>query len=306
MASPHFVMLLVFQCICYHRLTYISTTSDRQFANMHARILTISRYVLVTTAYTMGITPCIRNKLLKRLVPSAFRAGCPNVKRHILIDDILTRFVNLRGQNDYIFTGKDLYEAFLRPIRLQQHAGCAVYIAIADDQSNTPAQKKATQAKRSANSDIEPYQGDWKIVDDGMVSLDTTMPTVDKIDMRRLMRTRSLRRQLWHYISGQLNHEEFDDMALIFEYNQKPEIFGVLDTIMVESHGHGEADLSLIYWASRFHEEPVIQRCASNGLLGWSMLNTMRLQPAKLLQWRTMRNSQLLRQSKLGQHCTQM
>lgn len=221
----------------------------------------------------MGIDLSIRKLLISRnataftLTPPFGANGDPT--RYVVIDDVLTRFMSLRGHTDYMFTGLQIFQAFMGPILDHQQSGAAAYVAICDDFLNVPHQKAATQAARSASrSDVKPYDDGvhYLITSQGLMRVDDATAPPELIDIRRLMRTRPLRVKLWQYINqrlAELENDQFsNDFRIVFEYqrgsvNLYPED-AAWPTEFYLPHNHGEADMSIVYWAKLYRDTPIL------------------------------------------------
>lgn len=224
------------------------------------------------TPITMGIDLDIRKLLVARHA-TAFTTTSPfpanGGTSYVVVDDVLTRFMHVRGLNEFMFTGMDLFRSFMGPIRDHRHDGAVAYVAICDDFNHIPRQKAATQAARSASrTDVLPYDDgvQYIITSQGMVRSDDTTAEPQLIDIRRLMKTRRLRVKLWQYINRQLSElddDEFmNDFRIVFEYernsiNLYPEAAG-WDTEFYIPHNHGEADTSIVHWANLYPDVPVL------------------------------------------------
>lgn len=229
--------------------------------------------VWYNTTTTMGIDLSIRKLLVSRNA-TAFTTTAPfgangDPTRYVVIDDVLTRFMSLRGHTDYLFTGLQIFQAFMGPILDHRHSGAAAYVAICDDFLNVPSQKAATQAARSASrSDVKPYEDGvhYMITSQGLMRVDDINAPPELIDIRRLMRTRPLRVKLWQYINQRLSELEDDqfsnDFRIVFEY-QNGSVNLYPDNVVWHDefrrpHNHGEADLSIVHWARLYSNTPVL------------------------------------------------
>jgi hypothetical protein len=221
----------------------------------------------------MGIDTSIR-LLLKQRNPNTFQPFPPpffETGGYVVIDDVLTRFRRLRSPNNNgLFTGDELLKEFMRPVLYHMRAGAAAYVAICDDFTNVPQQKHAEQARRSAgNNRAPPYTpADYMLSSAGIVNMDdpTHQYKAMPINLESLLNTRTLRVRLWQYIKRRLvevkTTEYINNFQIVFEYEKAgPELLP--DTYdwpasWKQPHNHGEADMSMVYWAHKYHDKPVV------------------------------------------------
>lgn len=257
----------------------------------------------------MGIDCDIRKRLREQWAAPAFVAGSPQVQKHVVIDDLLTRMFHCTSPNpDGSFTGLDLWEIFIRPIRLHYQAQALLYICTADDQANVPTQKQATQQRRNQDADVKEYIGDWIMCDAG-IRLPHHEYASEPIDLRRFVRTRRLRQQMWHYFNSKLQQLDWlndtngnQQFSVAFEYSAKEVHFhGRTDVLQTLGYNldhlkqnctrrvmHGEADLSLMYWTDVFQKQnhPIVIHTIDTDLIpiAFSYIQQSRCQN-KQLYW---------------------
>lgn len=228
----------------------------------------------------MGIHKDIREKLLlKSVAHAAFlskRADAMNyfAERAVewkksgmaVIEDTLTRMNALMGpRKDYTFSGRELLDAFIGEISATfSRFPVSVFISVLDDQDNVPVEKRETQAKRAIRSRHEPYPH-GSIIHDGGITV-PGCSKVDSLDVRRIMRSRHLRKSVWSFFrdnlcSTRLGRGRLENgTKILLEYEKRgPYIYttDLYKTLKLDSdkpdesfaHDHGEADRSVFYWA---------------------------------------------------------
>lgn len=229
----------------------------------------------------MGIHKDIRQILLKKSVAhAAFISERPDAvtwfasrltewknKGVAVVEDSLTRMNAMVGpRGDYSFSGIELLNAFTHSIgETMTQWPCMLYIAILDDQQNVPVEKRETQQKRSIQCKHEPYPFGCSINDDGICL--PTDPVPERMDLRRIMRSRHLRRSVWAYIRNNLPLSWLsfgklpEGSRIVLEYEKaNVNIYTTDEHKRLHTdnddgsgntdfkHDHGEADRSMIYW----------------------------------------------------------
>ena len=188
--------------------------------------------------------------------------GDYKLKDYVHVDDLLTRLHQAIGPNfNHLFTGVQLYNEVMKTVRTAFNNGCSVYVAVADDSDNVPREKGETQAERSQASPIKPYD-----VLDGFAFTDAGIradsgTAEEKVDIRRLMATRSMRKRFFQFVADKaLAYETLPDgKTFIFDFDsrQHPLILPKHRDVPDE-HVLGEADLGVFYWAEHFCEKDVV------------------------------------------------
>lgn len=221
----------------------------------------------------MGIDVQLRSHIKDYVAPYAWIKEPASLANHVVIDDLLTRlYKDIGPYHNWNFTGRDLYSSFIRPVRKAfDQKGAIVYVAICDDSRNVPKEKAVEQSERSEASDVKPYDStlQYKIIGDGLVtvSADGTESAAEMIDMRRLVRTRKLRRLYCDFVAQYAREFEFfgtGERYLIFDYDAvagpcilptpTPTSALVLPAHINQPHQLGEADVSVFYWCLQFHQ----------------------------------------------------
>lgn len=227
----------------------------------------------------MGIHKEIREKLLEKSVAhAAFLSKRADAAQYFsqraaewktaglaFVEDSLTRMNALMGPlKDYTFNGRELLNAFVREIsETFARFPATVFVSVFDDQDNVPAEKRETQAKRAIRSKHEPYPHGSMIQDEGIAV--PGAQNVERLDLRRIMRSRHLRKSVWSYFRDNLcstwigRGRLANGTRVLFEYEKEgPYIYtaDLYKTLQLEAsepekafaHDHGEADRSVFYW----------------------------------------------------------
>jgi hypothetical protein len=214
----------------------------------------------------MGIDTEFRSIIRAELAPSAFHKGAMRVPNHVFICDLLSYIVNAAvGPNfNYMYTGLQLYQELMRIVKLQWDNGAAVVIIVCDDQDGVPVQKAATQAKRSSVSTHEPYdtsKQSYKITTRGLSSDGVSD---EMFDIRRLFRTRALRKPVCEFLASMLKEEVLaHGKAIVLHYQQQPVVIwsetGCEEfDFTYTGRTFGEADLACMQWAYQFQNHDVV------------------------------------------------
>jgi hypothetical protein len=253
----------------------------------------------------MGLDTEIRRLLREEWAIQAFLDNGEAMKANKLkpggveIEDGLTRLLHVTtAAHSSEFTGQELYETLKMPIHAAfTYSKAAVYVLMFDDEQKKPKEKARTQAKRAAASDqsIKPYKSNSVFCDAGITSLAVLNREDDdedygdegavaaatattKIDLRRLAKSRWLRRKLYTYFAHKFSQDTFipEGSLLLFEYEsdsvlQYPSSAAWPSSITKPTtfkHNHSESDPSCAYWAGVFHEKQVVITSTDTDIIG--------------------------------------
>ena len=190
----------------------------------------------------------------------------PHTNR-VVFEDCLTRLFQAKGpRHDHTFTGIELFETFMRPAdQALRHSTAQIYIITVDDARGVPKEKSMTQAARSAaasQKDILPYPATYQFHDEGIVDSAQENAPIELIDIRRLLRTRSMRMSLWRFMDELIQRKVLipEKKMLIFNFDRDGPTVYTNRQCHIEpnwKHSLGEADLSAPFFYWLFRSSPI-------------------------------------------------
>ncbi len=207
---------------------------------------------------------------------------------HANVMDTLVHLMHSLGpRGNYLYTGVELYESFMRPTFEAFEHGAVICVSIVDDEDNKTKRKGFTMAKRvkqsaSSTPEITPYDiNTYSFHTGGLFHNDSH--TTDYIDLRRLKKSKHLYNDLWSFLCNRLLGETRipEGKIFAFEFSRDADVF-ILPVKEMDwsskilpprgdpfyDHMHGEADPSCMHWAGYFihhkHLPTVIQSIDSD------------------------------------------
>jgi hypothetical protein len=211
-----------------------------------------------TKRIIMGINTQIRLMLAKpSRCPQHWHDGYFVQKNGVVIHDILTSLFNARGPNyNYMFTGNAMAKYLLDFARLPFNSGQAHTVIIcADNQLFVPNEKREEQKRRDdSKQSSDPYPDSAEFCAQGIF----IQGKLDQIDIRRVMKNRSLRKKLWQFVLSLWTNGGYSPpVGCTFIFDHFASGAWVIDSkgsyqTKVPTHGFGEADLKVPYWVARY------------------------------------------------------
>jgi hypothetical protein len=205
----------------------------------------------------MGIDTGLRLRWAASGSCKQFWGDAPVVhNRAVIIHDLLTSLFTARGPNhNYMYTGTEFSQNLLDYARIPLNVGAAtVVILCADNAKYVPTQKKKEQSRRDSDAKVQPYPDCAEFCQAGVF----IQGTESELDLRRVMRNRSLRAKLFRYAvnlwtTGNYRtpkgctfiFDHFTEGAYVFDSHKAY-------TTKVPLAGFGEADLKLPFWVTRY------------------------------------------------------
>lgn len=224
----------------------------------------------------MGIDTALRTLLKESVSGVSWRTGPPSdLEKLVVVDDLLTRLFTMIGPNkNYMFTGLQLYASIMRPVReLLKSKHGYVYVLLCDDPEFVPAEKADEQKQRDSDSRTQPYDIDkgLSLCDEGLK--EQGKEQAEMFDVRRFVRTRSLRSKLCDYVATLFGNNEHvpDDKTFIMDYQgaKEPQVWGkpLPSGVSSKPHKHGESDPSMMYWALQFKDHPILLETTDSDIM---------------------------------------